>query len=1036
VGLSLQSLQEVARRLFSDRYDVDPSNPPGAGIDLTHVPHDLQELTERLVEALTEQVDHARRWCTDPSDAGFAAALRCEDHRHELMAAQNAGIADLLAAATALPVVPANAGRQASFGGRQGKEAFQQVCGVARDLREQVIARCANLLSGSVLATAWRFCEWATEEQLTRGYLDFADLLGRLRNALRDDRRLRARWQAAFDYLLVDEFQDTDPLQAEIVLFLAEDEARSSEWHSVVLRPGKLFVVADPKQSIYRFRRADIGMYDDVKSLILRSGGSVQPIQRNFRTVQPIVEWINESFEVVIGQDAGPRRQPRYEPLVAHRSVAADSLGSPSAAGAGAVYRPGVVVVAGPPPLSDRADDVRRAEAASLAAALVEGVGAGRWQVAGGVTADEQPTGESWRPARWSDVAVLLRAATGIEVYEQALREAGVPFSSDVGKTFYLRREVRDAVLGLRAVADASDPLAIYGALHSTLFGFTDEELYLFSAAGGCFDYYAEQPPAVSQSIVEALAVLRSINEHLHEQPVDVTLAELLHRTLAYEAAAAWGDKSGQAVRNLDKLLQKARAFAATEGASLYSFVRWAEEQTVAPDETESPPDDDAEAIRLMTIHGAKGLEFPIVVLAGGCFSAARRRDGVEVLLDRGQGWFAIDLKLVGPGAGKQSQIVVRTHDYDRLRRLEDEMEASERRRLLYVAATRAKDLLAVLCAGWPKRSQGALLEPLRDVLHDALLASPEPLAAARSADAGGRGQSSAGVVTMPVSWGARVQEAVAPAVELSAALAARERWRAWHADVQSAARRAPAVAAPSRLEDVELRELRDQAAQFPSTGEREQALALGSAVHRAMELVPLGDAAARSVPAAIVARIAELAAVAVAELGPPPFSEALIARAQQLACACWLSDPVRQAAAAPRVYRELPLCIPLEQAPGGRGRTGHPLPSSAEAPLLQGYCDLLYKDRQGWVVADYKTDQAADAAAIQSRYQLQAAAYALAVEQVTGERPHRAVLVLAGAARAGEAAPTVEIPITGELLDEARQLATQIAGTQQALGA
>ncbi len=360
-------------------------------------------------------------------------------------------------------------------------------------------------------------------------------------------------------------------------------------------------------------------MYDDVKRADSPTAGErCCRIQQNFRTVPSVVDWVNARFAVAIGEDAAPRRQPRLRAAGGLPRGAGAARRRRSRGGAGRLGRAGAPRRGALRPRRPRdgsADALRSAEAQGLAAALVRGHRPKRRGAS--ASARRRPARTRPRrgaPARWADVTVLLRASTGLETYERALRDAGVPFRVEAGKAFYQRREVRDALLGLRAVADAADPLAVYGALHSTLFGFTDDRLYLFHVAGGCFDYLAEQPPAADPEVVAALRVLRDVHSRVHEQPIDHILADLLRRTWAFEAAAAWGDASGQAVRNLEKLLQKARAFAAEEQAGLSAFVRWAQEQLTAADESESQPDDDADAVRIMTMHGAKGLEFPIVV--------------------------------------------------------------------------------------------------------------------------------------------------------------------------------------------------------------------------------------------------------------------------------------------------------------------------------------------------------------------------------------------------------------------------------------
>src|SRR5665647_2778238 len=406
-----------------------------------------------------------------------------------------AGPADIDLVAAALYALPAKTNPTAPGGNKGnwdaaagGKDELQLryhvVAAVVTDLREEY----AEYVTGLAVAVADSFARWAGHVQVSLGRLDFTDLLGRLRDLLSGDRDARRALQQRFRYLLVDEFQDTDPLQAQIVCLLCEREPLSVDWREVVLKPGKLFVVGDPKQSIYRFRRADIALYDQVKRLVEGQPdgtGVVTAIRQNFRTTPAAAGWVNNVFAPVFDDDQGEGRQPRYQWVEPYR---------PPAEG------PRIAVLLGREYgfQAGEADAARLDEARALAALLLRmhGADAERWSVqdrgagvaaAGGAPPESEPA----RPPRWGDVALLFRATTGLETYEQALREAGVPYRVDGGKTYFARREVADALICLRAADDAADGPALYGGLHSSFFGFSDDDLFLFWAAGGRCDLFA-----------------------------------------------------------------------------------------------------------------------------------------------------------------------------------------------------------------------------------------------------------------------------------------------------------------------------------------------------------------------------------------------------------------------------------------------------------------------------------------------------------------------------------------------------------------
>ena len=264
----------------------------------------------------------------------------------------------------------------------------------------------------------------------------------------------------------------------------ASASPRRSDWRDVVLEPGKLFVVGDPKQSIYRFRRADIGMYDQVQA----PGRGAAGRHRGGRGHPP--ELPHHAGGGAVGQQrVRGRVRRRTRRRAASRATSGWSRYRPPAEG------PRVAVLLGDDygTAAGAADAARQAEAQALAALLARDArrGAAPLDRAGSRAGRAGGDGEAWRPPRWGDVALLFRATTGLETYEQAFREAGVPYRVDGGKAYFARREVDDALLCLRAVDDPSDGPAVYGALHSTFFGFSDDELFLFWAAGGRFDLFA-----------------------------------------------------------------------------------------------------------------------------------------------------------------------------------------------------------------------------------------------------------------------------------------------------------------------------------------------------------------------------------------------------------------------------------------------------------------------------------------------------------------------------------------------------------------
>ena len=948
-GVALEAVRELAagpRGVFGERYDVDP---------VTEAPSepDLASAVDELITPLAGLRHFCAAACSDQSDKGFRAAMDLVEACESLLAKPRADLDQLAAALYVLPasVAPSAPGGvkgnwDAAQGGKEElQERYKNAVGIVTGLRDAYAA----YVTGLAVAVADAFARWAGATQIALGRLDFTDLLGRLRDLLAGDPVSRRALQRHFRYVLVDEFQDTDPLQAEIVLFLCEREPRATDWRHVVLEPGKLFVVGDPKQSIYRFRRADISLYDQVKALVARQpegSGVVTAIRQNFRTTPAVVEWVNTVFTDVFDRDAEEGRQPRYQPVEAFR---------PEAGGAR------VAVLLGREYGSRGVGETSAAradEARALAALLVGMHGDGdHWSVCDREAArrdgEETPRRDGTpasRPPRWGDVALLFRVTTGLEIYEQALRDAGVPYRVDGGKAYFTRREIADALLCLRAVDDPSDGPALYGALHSSFFGFSDDDLFLFWAAGGRFDMFAAESPPGHEAIVAALVTLRALHERRAACEPHELASELVRLAHGVEFLAATGAGAPQAIANLEKLIERARAFSEAGGGGLGAFLDWAAEAGDAAGEQESQVDDDADVVRLLTIHKAKGLEYPIVVLVGGALGGGA--GGGEPVVDRAARRLAVRIKAELPGAGARD---LEPQVYTTLREREKAMAASEMRRLLYVAATRARDRLIVTCFGKLLNKDGgpvsgALLAPLAGALP-----APEPAPPVEERDAHGVR------VLVPGEPSAREERETAP--DAGTLVAARSAWLREHDTLlERAARPAPATS-PSSLEHVD-EEVRGGGPGAPPG--RARALALGSAVHRVMELCDLRDAAS-------LTGIAEAVAV---ELGRPDLAEPAAA----LAGACWRAAPVRAAAASPEVYREMPVGVLVDGV------------------LVSGAIDLLYRDGETWVVVDFKTDSGAREGVLRERYAPQGAAYALAVEAVTGGTVGEVVFVAAAA--------------------------------------
>jgi ATP-dependent helicase/nuclease subunit A len=723
---------------------------------------------------------------------------------------------------------PARLGSQAVW----GRELLARARTELADLADRVaVARGRRLHNLAAALAAWLtgFVAAYLERMRQHGHLDFHDLLAVTRALLRDRPDVRRDLARRYRTVLVDEFQDTDPLQLEIAFFLAEDPdgPAAASWDEVKLGAGRLFLVGDPKQSIYRFRRADIETYERARAVIERQGAVLQ-LETNFRSTGRLLAAVNQTFALQMQPPDDGRYQPAYAPLVA-------APGAPEGEAPLLVqWPPGE---APPERLSER----RAREAAALASLVARGVASRGW------TVRDRASGAS-RSAAYGDVVCLLRALTGVAVYEDAFRAAGVPYRTVGGRHYYARSEVGFALAALAAIDDPHDPVALVAALRSPFFGVPDWAFLEHEAGGGQLSYQTPPPPGAHPALAQAWAVLRDLHGRRVRESATAIVEALYAETeaLATYALDAHGD---QRVANLLRILDTARALEARGRSTFGALVRWLHAQDAAGyEESESPVVDEGDqVVRLMTVHSAKGLEFPIVVLPA--LEWDRGPAAPRLVVDRRPGAPALAVSL-----GKVADFRIETENLPELTEREARREAAEQLRLFYVATTRARDHLVLpLLTGGEPRGFAAFCAPLLDEAFAGVQRVAAPGAApgpALSSAAAGEG----GVT-----------------------LTSREAWAAARAAALARGARSAAPAPPAP----------------PAGRARDARLAL--LVRRALALADLGG----TEPArAWVERAA-------AQLGHPGARAAL---ADRLVSGALAAEPYRRAARAPRVFREVPV--------------------------------------------------------------------------------------------------------------------------------
>jgi ATP-dependent helicase/nuclease subunit A len=835
-----------------------------------------------------------------------------------------------------------------------------------------------------------------------QGALDFLDLLVCARDLVRDHADVRAAFQVRFTHLFVDEFQDTDPLQAEILLLLASSDPTVRDWRSVIPTPGKLFIVGDPKQSIYRFRRADVGIYAEVCAQLVRCGAAPLKLTASFRSVPAIQRVVNAAFAPRMTGDA-ETLQAEY---VALSAVRAD-----------VETQPAVVALPVPRPIGWRGEVTKKAVNDSLPDAVGAFVD---WLVTKSgwrVTDREQP--DTPRAVTARDICLLFRRFDTrvydkggsrmddvTRPYVQALEARGVPHLLVGGKSFHDREEIETMRTALAAIEWPDDELSVFGLVRGALFAVSDEALLEYRHLAHRLHPFRRLPgelPERLRPIGEALDLLRDLHLWRNHRPVADTIARLLDATRAH-AMFALRPSGEQALANVQYIAELARQYEASGGVSFRGFVDQLREEAEATRAAEAPIlEEGSDGVRIMTAHKAKGLEFPVVVLAD--ITAELSRGTASRWIDGATGQFAVNLAGWAPAD-------LLDHEASEAAR-----DAAEGVRVAYVAATRARDLLVVPTigdapyeAGWVSPLNAALYPPLDerretvpapwtthfapDSVLDREASTPYSNvrpgvhvigAEAQERRSAGEGQAPRHFVTWwdpgalelgrQPTYGIRREELIARDAPPGVVEAGLQRFREWrHAHERTIETGGlPGVrvltvraSAAQPLEEGEtLPPVRVEVLTRRGRGARPAGPRFGALVHAVLALVPLdADEALTSDLARQQARALD---------ATDAEHDATCALVQDVLAHPLLRDG-HVAAGSGRLRREAPVA--------------YVRPSGV---LVEGVVDLAFENAEGWTVVDFKTD--ADIADQLDTYLRQVQLYAAAIARATG-RPASGVLL------------------------------------------
>jgi ATP-dependent helicase/nuclease subunit A len=809
----------------------------------------------------------------------------------------------------------------------------EHIDSIRRNLKEIKGAIEDSIVKG-LIECLTGFLDAYQQAKRERNLLDFQDLLLFTKELFRQHPEVRRYFRGRYRFLLVDEFQDTDPLQTEIVFFLSEEErSEASEWREVRVANRRLFLVGDPKQSIYRFRRADIEMYEEAK---VRMGERrLLTISQNFRCAPSIMGWVNRIFQDLIKPPEDGLYQPEYVPL--HFGRKKETV--PPIHGTILLYPPkkeGIRMT--------HVNECRHWESRCIASFIQRWVSEERWLVW-----DEM--GQSFRPMRFKDIAILMRAHTPVPFLEEALRSYGVNYRVVGGRHFYQRQEIQQLLNVLQAVNDPNDKVALIGALRSPFFGVSDEEIFLFHARGGELNYLHDASETI---LKEPFQFLRE----LHQIRNQVSVSALLKRL--YEATRApvlflMKPQGEQRVANLLKIEDVAQALEERGRISFRGFVRWLSERQEEEDEEEEAPtlEQGDDFVRLMTIHKAKGLEFPVVILAD---LGHGKNEHENVIIDRSGR--RIGLKI----GDKENRI--QTLNFDELKQWEEKRGEAEEKRLLYVGMTRARDFL-VLPVFWVKEKNDGRKEiPDKSFLKylQPYLVEPEHIP---------YGKWDQGMMfydthrlnlipeeqepfQYPLSFDKESEE------EIRLSLSQFERWKEAQGEIRRWGEKGRAIT--TAIEEIEEVQREEEWAIPPGTSDK--GAIFGKLVHRVFEKMDWNQPR-------FIKEITEREGRMLGATGP------MIQRAEEM---------VRQAIRSPILQRVMQSRNYYKEVPFTYKKNGI---------LYEGVMDVVFREGEDLIVLDFKTDLV-DQKNLNSKikhYQPQIEIYSDAIQSLFGTPPKEVIL-------------------------------------------
>lgn len=748
--------------------------------------------------------------------------------------------------------------------------------------------------------------------------LNFQDLLMLASKLLRDKPEVRSYFKERFTHLLIDEFQDTDPIQAEVMLYLTGDDLQEKNWQKLKPGKGSLFVVGDPKQSIYRFRRADIDIYNTVKELILKSGGRLLELKSNFRSVQSIGIWLNPIFKGIF-PEKGTRYQAKFSMLETVRSEDVKNIS-------------GIRKITTPKVTRNKAETIVEHDSLRIATWIRHALDG---NVAIERTDDEKADGLDGKPVP-SDFLILLKRKNMIPAYAKRLEELGIPFEVSGGNALNGAEGVSELLKILRAIVEPDSAVDLVSALRGLFFGISDDQLYHFKKAGGRFSFLSIVPkdcPVETKTLFEGIFTkLKTYRDWSRTLPPSVAIEKVIE-DLGLVPHLLNRDMGGSQTGNILKLLEYLQQAELSGAPEFYSTVEGLEHLLSEGEMDELDINHGShKAVRIMNLHKAKGLEAPVVFLANPSGKLEHppqlhiKRKG-----DKATGYFVFS-----HSSKFQDKLIALPPDWDDYEKEETYYEEAEDNRLLYVAGTRAKNLLVV--STYPESVDKSPWAAFSSYLSDISELETIPLNSKK-----------------PEILSVKKKD---------------------FNEAQKSAIKNIADFNQETYTAITVTTFTKEDAQRPAWKKTGRGFKWGNVIHRLLEAVNKG----------VTDKDLEflIANMLIEENLPQEYKDQALSLINEIKKSAFWAELGK----ASQKFMEVPFSIRVKPADLG-------LPSTtAEWAVLSGAIDLVYKTKEGWTLVDYKTDDiGTDFDKFVQYYSPQVKAYVRFWEEITGEKVARAGL-------------------------------------------